>query len=428
MNKTFFSYAFGCRVNEAEKQEIDRQMQKFGYIYSDTKPDIYIINTCAVTQKAEREARQYIYQVKKHFPEAYIVVTGCSITYWHRNNLHTDLPINLFVENINKEYLVKLLGSKFKLEKGVEKKDCQKELVNNKYINSGRYLIKIHDGCQKFCTYCIVPYLRGLPKSIPIKSILQKISTYSDAKEIILTAINTEAYGLDTKEDFVNLIKMILKKTKVPRISFGSVHPWSINNSFINLYRKVLNKKRLVDFFHIPLQSGSNKILRLMKRGYSKEEFNEKLNALHKINPMALFATDIITGFLDEENQDFEDTYKLLEKSPISKFHIFRFSNRSNTAAWFMKKKYNEPMMKTKEKRAKILAELGRKKYQLFLEKHINQTYPGLVLKKIVDNYQGALLSNQIPVFVNTKKNLTAQIKNIKVIGLKKGQLFGKIV
>ena len=209
----------------------------------------------------------------------------------------------------------------------------------SKYLNSGRTLIKIQDGCQRFCSYCIVPYLRGTPRSETIENLKLKIKSLGkNIKEIIFTAINTEAFGFDTGEKLITLIDQTIEVTKIQRISFGSIHPWSIDNEFLDYYKKILPLKRLINFFHVPIQSGSNKILNLMKRSYTREEIMEKLQSIKRLNKFALIATDVIVGFLDETDKDFQDTYDFLEKSPISKFHIFRFSNRDNTAAHYMKK------------------------------------------------------------------------------------------
>ncbi len=426
MNTTFYSYSFGCRVNEAEKEQIDRQMLEAGFQYSRDDPSVYIINTCSVTKKAEREARQHIYQVKRRFPGAKIVITGCSATYWKKNSLNSHLPVEEIYDNVQKEYLVKLLQKRFPKK---EYSHPTGDLAStSKFLGSGRLLVKIQDGCQRFCSFCIVPYLRGLPHSKHIAEIVREIQSAKEIKEVVLTAINTEAYGYDTGESFIDLVKKIIEDTDVSRISFGSIHPWSINEGFFKFYKNILPKKRLVDFFHIPLQSGSNTTLRLMKRGYTKEEILEKLQSIKRLNEFAFIGTDVIVGFLDETDRDFENSYDFFERAPINKFHVFRFSKRQNTAAYYLSKRLQEAPDHVKKNRAKLLLELGVKKYQLFLQKHLLNIFSGLFLKSSVEGFQQALLSNQIPVFVKTPKDYTAEIKNIKVTEYKSGKLFGKIV
>ncbi|PIZ67912.1 hypothetical protein COY12_00985, partial [Candidatus Roizmanbacteria bacterium CG_4_10_14_0_2_um_filter_33_96] len=428
-NATFYCYSFGCRVNQAEKEVIDHEMQNQGFILNQHNQDVSIINTCAVTHKAEREAKQLIYKLKRDNPEGQIVVTGCSATYWKKNDLLKNLPIDLVVDNINKEFLVKLIQNRLSGQAS-SNLGGQNKIGMDKYLNSGRALIKIQDGCQRFCSYCIVPYLRGTPKSKRIKNLELRIKNLGqEIKEVIFTAINTEAFGFDTGEKLITLIDRTIEVTKIPRISFGSIHPWSLNDEFLNYYKKILPLKRLVNFFHVPIQSGSNKILNLMKRGYTREEIMEKLQSIKRLNKFALIATDIIVGFLDETDKDFQETYDFLEKSPISKFHIFRFSKRNNTAAHYMSKNLEEPSSAIKMKRAKILADLGKKKHEAFLKKNVGRTSSVLFLNNKFGDYQEALLDNQIPIYIGPDKPIQpAQLYEAKILEYKKGRLFGKIV
>ncbi|MFH0979732.1 MAG: MiaB/RimO family radical SAM methylthiotransferase [Candidatus Roizmanbacteria bacterium] len=436
--KTFYSYSFGCRVNEAEKEEIDRKMASNGFKFDINKPDIFIINSCSVTNKAERETRQFIYKTKKNLPKSYIVVTGCAATFWMKNKLYQDLPIDLMVDNINKEFLVKLIKKRLSYQPDLNRVGWNRMAGTSKFLDSGRLMVKIQDGCQRFCSFCIVPYLRGIPKSERIKNLVCQLADKNydgKIKEVILTAINTQAYGYDTGESFIDLIENIINKTRIPRISFGSIHPWTINDDFFRFYKKILPKKRLVNFFHIPLQSGSNKMLNLMKRGYTREEMLEKLQSLKSFNELALIATDIIVGFLEETDRDFEDTYNFLKKSPISKFHIFRFSKRSKTAADYMAKKLKEPIASVKIKRAKALSELGLKKYYKFLQKNVGRTSSVLFLQKSIDGFREGLLDNQLPIYIAAKgRSATSEvaeagaIKTVKILEFKKGKLFGKLI
>jgi len=268
-----------------------------------------------------------------------------------------------------------------------------------------------------------------LNSTVKIKDIVSQINKYPDLQEAILTAINTEAFGFDTGEKLITLIDQTIEVTKIPRISFGSIHPWSINEEFLNYYKKILPLKRLVNFFHVPIQSGSNKILNLMKRGYTREEIMEKLRSIERLNKYALIATDVIVGFLDETDKDFQDTYDFLEKSPISKFHIFRFSNRNNTSAHYMARNLKEPSNGIKMKRAKILAKLGKEKYEKFLKKNVGRTSTVLFLNNKFDGYQEALLDNQLQIYIKVIKPIQlTQLYEAKILEYKKGKLFGRII
>jgi len=439
--QTFASFSFGCRVNRAEKEELDRQLLVLGFQYSEKDPSLYIINTCAVTAKAEREVRQFIYQTKRKFPKTKIIITGCAATKWI--NEGKKFPeVFRAIDNTNKEFIAQLIAGPApstssgqalvhpeRKSKGSRHPQSSPILsLKDKFINSGRLFLKIQDGCQRFCTYCIVPYLRGEPKSERIKDLVTIIkNNEKEFKEIILTAINTEAYGFDTEESFLDLIRAILRQTKIARLSFGSINPGSISKDFLRFLEKKSLERRIIKYFHIPLQSGSNKILNLMKRGYTREEFLEKLNQLHQINPMAFLATDIIVGFLDENDRDFEETYNFLRGSPISKFHVFRFSKREKTAAFYMAKRLKEPTAAEKIRRAKTLSELSKRKYQAFLVKHLGKTFPALFLEKKIEGYQEALLDNQIPAFIKTSKNLVGEIKTIKIKKMNSDKLFGEL-
>lgn len=426
--QTFYSHAFGCRVNQAEKEALDNQLLENGLSFKEENPDVYIINTCSVTHKAEREAKQLIYQIKRRSPDTKIVVTGCAATNWIKQGVKVD-EVDLAVDNKNKEYLSEIIKKHFNtpvIPSSGRDQDHIKKV--DKYLNSGRAILKIQDGCHRFCTFCIVPYLRGLPKSTPVEDLVKAVNGLDPSiKEVILSAINTQAYGFDTKEPFIKLLHAIMNHTTVERISFGSIHPWSFDEEFFTFYKQHADSERFVHFFHIPLQSGCNKILTLMKRGYTREEFMEKLQRLSTLNPFAYIGTDVIVGFLEETEKDFDDTYDFLEKTPISKFHVFRFSQREHTAAHYLARKLQEPTPAEKQKRAQALISLGKKKYQQFLQKHIGKTFEALLLEQRSGEYQHALLQNQVPIFIKTAKDLRGSIQNIRVGEYKDNELIGTV-
>lgn len=426
MHKSFASFSFGCRVNQAEKEEIDRKLLSRGYVWDETNPALYIVNTCSVTGKAEREAKQHVYQARKRYPSAKIVVTGCAATNWLKHGKKLS-DADLLVDNLEKEYLVTIVLKRFAA--GRQMTTMTPKSVRDKFLDSKRVIVKIQDGCQRYCTFCIVPYLRGLPKSRSIDSIVDSVKKWSrDMREVILTAINTQAFGYDTKERFVDLVKRTLTDTSISRLSFGSIHPWSIDEDFFRLYEEYKDNGRLVDFFHIPLQSGSDKILRLMKRGYTRDEFVEKLERIASLNPFAFIGTDIIVGFLEETEADFAETYEFLEKAPISKFHVFRYSPRENTAANYLRQRLTEPKSLDKQKRARALAKLSHEKYEKFLQKHIGHTFSTLLLQERKEEVQDGLLSNQVRIKVRVNPSEAGEMCRVRIEGYKEGSLFGTIV
>lgn len=426
--KTFNSFSFGCRVNLAEKEALDRALLAKGYSKQEGETDLYILNTCSVTHKAEREAKQHIYRIKRLYPNIKVVVTGCAATNWQKTNT-TVQGVDFVVDNASKEFAAELIEKKYtspkKAKTGII---SDKILADDKFLRSGRVTLKIQDGCQRFCTFCIVPYLRGLPKSKKIDDLIKFINENSQYKEVIMTAINTQAFGYDTKEKFVDLVERVLTETKAPRISFGSIHPWSIDEEFLNLYKKYAHSPRFVHFFHIPLQAGSDNTLRLMKRGYTRQEFVEKLHKLHELNDMVFIGTDVIVGFLEETDADFEDTYNFMKNTPISKFHVFRFSKREHTAAFHLSKRLKTPSPEKAQARSEALRKLSQIKYDAFIKRHVEKDFEALFMERRDGSYQTALLENQIPAKIYSEKDMTGELKRVKITELKNGSLVGRVV
>ena len=420
--KSFSSFSFGCRVNQAELENINREFQKKGFQYRKENSDFIIINSCAVTQKAERKTRQLIYQLKRKYPDSKIIVTGCAATLWQQKKV--NIKGIILIPNSQKNNLVKLLISRQKTNPKSDKNPF------SKYLPSGRFLLKIQDGCNRHCSYCIVPFLRGTAKSQKISKIIREIKSAQNIKEVILTAINTENFGMHSRETLTELIRAIFTGTKVARICFGSIHPWSLTDEFLDYYKKIVNdkllSKRFVHFFHIPIQSGSDRILKLMNRGYAIAEIAKKINKLHQINPHALIATDIIVGFPGETEKDFQETYNFLKKSPISKFHIFRFSKREGTRAFSLAKNLGEVKPQIMSVRAKKILLLGKDKYKEFQQNLLGQTYSALFLEKIINNYQEVLLNNGVSALIQIGKGNAGEIKEVLLQSFQEGKLIGK--
>lgn len=401
----------------AESLEIRSEMLEAGYKESEEKPDIIIINSCAVTEKAEKEVRQFIRRKEREFPRAKIIVTGCAGTKWE--NEKTNIPeINLLVNNKEKEKLTTILKSE-------RVKEQESKSTDNIYEKSGRSLIKIQDGCNQFCTYCIVPYLRGKSKSKNTEEIIKEIKSFDCAQgiEIILTAINTDLFGIDKGENLGDLVDKILQETEIERLSFGSINPNSITPKLLKLFKSL----RVTKYFHIPIQSGSDRILKLMNRNYEVKDVKGKLEEIKELSELTLIGTDIIVGFPGETDEDFQQTYKFLKDSPISKIHIFRFSKREGTAACKLVEKFGDVPETIKKQRARELEDLGKRKYQEFLEKHLNKTFKALLLVKKEGKYQEALLENNIPVWIETDKDLAGQIKKVKIEKIKNEFVYGRL-
>lgn len=368
MKRTFQSFVFGCRVNEAERIRFDNELRKAGFTVDLNNPAYSIINTCAITGKAEREAKQLIYSLRKKFPTTKVVITGCSATYWAKRFPEYTQLVDIVIPNSHKADLASLLLQAS--TGGVPEVEAynQTQQIHDKFRQSNRLLVKIQDGCHRFCNYCIVPYLRGNPQSQTIQEIISYIHSFNPVpSEVILSAINTESFGKDTKETMIDLIQNVLEKTSVRRIGFGSIHPWSLTDEFLEYYRTTLSREsRFVQFFHVPIQSGSQTMLNSMRREYDITDIMKRLDIIKAIRPDALIATDIIVGYLGETDQLFDETYQLLKKSAISRFHVFPFSNRMHTAAYYLKRRMEEPTPSQKKERAEKLRTLSEVKFKKF--------------------------------------------------------------
>lgn len=368
MKKTFQSFVFGCRVNEAERIRFDNELRKAGFTVDLNEPAYSIINTCAITAKAEREAKQLINNLRKKHPGTKIVITGCSATYWAKHQGNTS-QADIVISNDRKDSIARLLSDDLspKLADAVITRPDSP--IGDKFRHSNRLLVKIQDGCHRFCNYCIVPYLRGNPQSQTITDIVSYINSFHPTpSEVILSAINTESFGKDTKETLTTLIEQTLKNTEVKRIGFGSIHPWSLTDEFLDYYASTLSKeKRFVHFFHVPIQSGSQRMLDYMRREYFLTDLLNRLERIKEIRGDAFIATDIIVGYLNETDELFNETYTTLRSSPISRFHVFPFSNRMHTSAFYMRRRMVEPSAKEKKQRAALLRGLSSQKYHTFV-------------------------------------------------------------
>lgn len=309
--KTFAVYNFGCRVNAAETNQFAQSLINQGFLPNQDNPDTIFINTCSVTKKADIESVGLIRRLQKKYPNAKIIVSGCA---------------NL--KDVSKLPNVSILDNKQKEEK-LEDLNCEyTHKIADKFSHTNRFLLKIQSGCTAFCTYCTVPYKRHYLWSLPIDTAVSTVkkAIADNYKEIIITGVNLNQYT----PRFSNLLKALLEKTDISLISFGSIPINCIDDNLIKLFQKYPN--RLQKFLHIPLQSGSDKILKLMGRNYTKKIILEKFELLNKIGDLT-FGTDIIVAFPSETDADFQETYDLCQKLNFTKIHVFKYSPRPGTAA-----------------------------------------------------------------------------------------------
>ncbi len=314
VKKTFLSLNFGCRVNAAETNQWSQLLIDDGFAPATSKnnPSIILVNTCAITKKGEKESLNKIKSLSQKFPNSKIYVTGCADFTKIKNLKNTS-----FFTNLEKEKLLNQLHSHYSRH------------IKDKFSHTNRFLLKIQSGCQQYCSYCIVPLKRNYLYSLPIKDAIRTINkaVENDYQEVIITGVNIEQY----QYKFSSLLKDILEKTSIKLISFGSIPINCIDNNLIDLFKKYPH--RLSNFLHIPIQSGSDKILKLMHRPYTKKDILRKFSDLNSNIPNLRYGTDIIVGFPSESDSDFKQTLSLCQKIGFSKIHTFIFSPRPNTKA-----------------------------------------------------------------------------------------------
>ncbi len=312
MSKTFLAVNFGCRVNMAETNQWSQTLVNQGLIPTKINPDLIFINTCSITKKGEIESLGQVRHLQNLYPKAKIYVTGCA-------NLEKikELPNVFTIKNDEKELFLKKLESSYTPK------------IKDKFSHTNRFLLKIQSGCSQFCSYCIVPQKRPQLWSLKIDKAINTVNSAVENgyQEIIITGINIDEY----QYDFSNLIRNIIEQTDIKLISFGSIPINCINQKFINLFKKY--PKRLSNFLHIPIQSGSDKILKLMHRPYTKKDILKKINNLMSTIDNLKLGTDIIVGFPNETEKDFQETLNLCQKISFSKIHCFKYSPRPNTLA-----------------------------------------------------------------------------------------------
>ncbi len=419
----FHIYTFGCRVNAAESAKIAMELQELGFIYSPMpQAKILIINSCAVTQKAVREVRQLINKAKTRYPKLQVWLTGCVASFWQKTG---ELPagVDYLVGNEQKSIISRLIAKSVK-----PTHFSQNKPVWGKFLSSSRLMVKVQDGCDYFCSYCIVPYLRGRSVSLEPSDVLgyiKKIAKVTPINEVVLTGINLGLYQTKNNHSFDSLVSQVLKQTALPKISFGSLYTENLTEAFFDLYRSK-QSLRLTRYLHIPLQSGSGEILQLMRRRYSLAEFDERVQALAKAVPDALLATDIIVGFLNETDKDFMATYQYLEKSPFVRAHIFKYSPRQFTSAYYLAKKFGEVDSEVKKKRSRKLHLLFQKKLALYQQNLINRSLRALVIKSN-SQHSLAFLDNGLEVVI-PKPNLVVGLRNVKISRVEKGKLIANLV
>lgn len=412
----------GCKVNSYETDAMTKLLYDNGYEIVPFEPgaDVYVINTCTVTNIADRKSRQMLHKAKKMNPEAVVVAVGCYVQA-AGEELKKDEAIDIVVGNNRKQTIVEVLEDYFAHRDADRVIDIAKD---NKYEEAScfnessdhvRAFIKIQDGCNQFCSYCIIPYARGRVRSRAMEDIEREVKALAEKgyKEIVLTGIHLSSYGKDFDDDvtLIDAIKACSKIDGIERIRLGSLEPRIIDDEFIET---LADDNKICPHFHLSLQSGCDETLKRMNRKYSADEYYDRCEVIRRKFPYAAITTDVIVGFPGETEEEFKETEKFLEKVNFAEMHVFKYSRRNGTAAASMKNQVDD---RIKSARSDELISLQNRLHREFEEKFIGREMSVLVEEMISVNgkaYHTGYSKEYVKVIFESDENLENTIVTLR--------------
>ena len=429
-NKIVSFITLGCKVNQYETNAMAQKFKEKGYkvIEGEAKADIYVINTCTVTNMSDRKSRQMLRRMKDINKNAIIVACGCYVQV-SKEEVEQMEEIDLVLGNNEKknivEYVEKYIEEN-KKEENMEDVMQQREFVDFgdvTYTEKTRAVIKVQDGCDRFCSYCIIPYARGRVRSRKPQSVISEIEKIAKQgiQEVVVTGIHVASYGKDFNNDYklIDLLEEINKIDGIKRIRLGSIEPLLITEEFVERLKKL---EKICHHFHLSLQSGCDETLKRMNRRYTIEEFKEIVNRLRKNYEDVILTTDIIVGFPGETEEEFNKTYEFLKDIKFYKMHVFKYSPRKGTKAARMP---NQIDGKQKEIRSKKLIELSDFNEKIYNESYINKEVEVLFEEEKEGMYKGHT-ENYILVYYKSEENLENKMKKVICKEVEKNYIIAK--
>lgn len=422
MKKVAF-YTLGCKLNFSETSTIGRLFTDAGYAvveFTDAA-DVYVINTCSVTDHADKKCRKVVKEALKYSPNAYVTIVGCYAQLKPQEIAEIE-GVDMVLGAAEKFRIVEFITDLTKQPKAVvHQQDIEK--VNHNFIaaysigDRTRTFLKVQDGCDYPCTYCTIPLARGNSRSDTIENVLQKAQQIaaSGVKEIVLTGVNLGDFGIreGKREDrFFDLVKALDEVEGIERIRISSIEPNLLSNDIIEF---VATSKRFVPHFHIPLQSGSNKILGLMKRRYQRELYIDRVAKIKELMPNCCIGVDVIVGFPGETQQDFLDTYEFLNGLDVSYLHVFTYSEREQTEAAVMPGKV---VGSTRFERNKMLQILSDKKRRAFYQSQIGEHAQVLFEDDQKNGFMHGFTKNYVKVKAKYDPLMVNELKNVKLLAI----------
>lgn len=427
MNKKVNFYTLGCKVNQYETNGMTQKFIDAGYeiVEMDEPSDICVVNTCTVTNMSDRKSRQVLRRMKEKNNNIIVVAVGCYAQV-AKEELESYDEIDLVLGNNEKnavvEYMEKYINEKHKINE-VTDVMMQREFVDFgtvTYTEKTRAVIKVQDGCDRFCSYCIIPYARGRVRSREPQSIINEITDIAKngIKEVVITGIHIASYGRDFKNDYrlIELLEDLNKIDGIERIRLGSLEPTLITEDFLE---RLVKLNKICHHFHLSLQSGCTKTLQAMNRKYTTDEFENIVKLLREVYKDVILTTDIIVGFPGETDEDFNETYEFLKRIKFYKMHVFKYSPRKGTKAADMKEQVDGNI---KEKRSRVLLELSDKNEAEYNKEYIGKEVEVLFEEKDGSYYKGHT-KNYIMVWYETEENLENSLKQVKIKKAEKDHL-----
>ncbi|AGA78604.1 tRNA (N(6)-L-threonylcarbamoyladenosine(37)-C(2))-methylthiotransferase MtaB [Echinicola vietnamensis] len=416
MKKVAF-YTLGCKLNYSETSTISRQFEEKGYKkvgFEDT-PDIFIINTCSVTENADKKCKKIVKEAKKISPNSYVTIIGC-YAQLKPKEISEIKGVDAVLGAAEKFRLIELLDG---FAKEQETKILASEIQEATAFNNAfsmhdrtRTFLKVQDGCNYGCAFCTIPLARGKSRSDSIENILKSAREIAatDVKEVVLTGVNIGDFGIQggkRKEKFVDLVQELDEIEGIDRFRISSIEPNLLTNEIIEFASR---SKRFVPHFHIPLQSGSNTILRKMGRRYLRELYVDRVSKIKSLMPHCCIGVDVIVGFPGETEELFLETYNFLNELPVSYLHVFTYSERPNTRATEMD---DVVPMKVRNQRSKMLRILSEKKKRLFYEQNLKGTFDVLFEEDIDNGMMHGFTENYVRVAAKYDPLLINEIKKV---------------
>lgn len=426
-------HTLGCKVNQYETEAMEELFENKGYeiASSDEIADIYVINTCTVTNLGDRKSRQFIRRAKKLNPDSIIAVVGCYSQISPEEVEKID-GVDIIIGTTQRKKIVDLCeeaaskNGKINIVENISEYKDFEDLNIVDIKEKTRANIKIQEGCNQFCSYCIIPYARGPIRSRELSDIIEESERLRDSgfKEIILTGIHIASYGKDFNgPELIDVIEEIGKIDGIERIRLSSIEPTLIDEEFME---RGLKTKKLCDHFHLSLQSGCDAVLKRMNRKYSTEEYKKIVKLIRKYMPNAGITTDIIVGFPGETDEEFEETYDFVKDIGFSKIHVFKYSSREGTAA----SKFNDQIHgNIKQTRSETLISLGDSLMNSFNEKFTGEKLQVLFEESSKEDvgFMEGYTTNYIRVKCQASEKIKGKILPVRLIGIENDFLLGKI-